>query len=242
MSANAKTKATSIGLASGPSAESEGFGRGQPTVKIMGREVRVLARLGWEAQEGERIDGASPVKGEGDGETAIVVKEELESDAGAQQMPEAVSTPMRPQRETAYWGLDLEALRSLNTNTASTPGRRTSMSTLPIYTPQSARAYLQKSFASASPASASASAGLAPAKRRSAAALAAEKEANLAMLLQALDMVFVSWSTVLVPEELDRRAWGWYVRVRPDVQGGQAGWGAKGEVRLGDILELRRKE
>ena len=67
-----------------------------------------------------------------------------------------------------------------------------------------------------------------------------EKERNLAMLLQALDLVYASWSHVLGREELDRRAWAWYVAVRPDVEHGVAGWGGKGEVKLSQILDLRR--
>jgi hypothetical protein len=39
---------------------------------------------------------------------------------------------------------------------------------------------------------------------------------------------------------LDKRAWAWYLRVRPDVQSGAQGWGEKGQVKLSDILALRR--
>lgn len=42
-------------------------------------------------------------------------------------------------------------------------------------------------------------------------------------------------------EDLDRRAWTWYVHVRPDVAGGERGWGQKGGVELREILELRRR-
>jgi len=52
--------------------------------------------------------------------------------------------------------------------------------------------------------------------------------------------VFKSWAEVLSKEDFDRRAWGWYVRIRPDVEEGKAGWGGKGEVRLAKVLELRR--
>ena len=62
------------------------------------------------------------------------------------------------------------------------------------------------------------------------------------MLLGALELLYQSWAHILSKEDLDRRAWGWYVRVRPDVASGQAGWGGKGIVRLADILELRRPE
>lgn len=39
-----KKKAVSIGLQKGMSADEEGWGYGQPRVKIMGREVAVLKR------------------------------------------------------------------------------------------------------------------------------------------------------------------------------------------------------
>jgi hypothetical protein len=68
----------------------------------------------------------------------------------------------------------------------------------------------------------------------------AEKEENLGLLLGALRIVFDSWADHLDAAELDRRAWGWYISVRPDVESGQAGWGAKGKVRLSDVLKLRR--
>ncbi|PHH81911.1 hypothetical protein CDD83_3447 [Cordyceps sp. RAO-2017] len=61
-------------------------------------------------------------------------------------------------------------------------------------------------------------------------------------LLGALRLLFASWAGVLGREGLDRRAWGWYVAVRPDVEAGPAGWGAKGTLRLATILALRRKE
>jgi uncharacterized protein YfaQ (DUF2300 family) len=67
-----------------------------------------------------------------------------------------------------------------------------------------------------------------------------EKERALGLLLQALDILFSSWASTLSPEELDRRAWSWYVRVRPDIQSGIAGWGEKGKVKLSDILALKR--
>lgn len=44
-----------------------------------------------------------------------------------------------------------------------------------------------------------------------------------------LDM---SWLTLL-----DR-----YIAVRPDVESGTAGWGAKGKIKLSDVLKLKRPE
>lgn len=138
--------------------------------------------------------------------------------------------------EPSLWGLDLEALRSRK---EVVPGHKNGHTGLPIYAAESARAYLLKSFASA-PSSDSPKLAF-PKKKPSAAVVAVEKERNLGNLLQSLDMLYASWVQVLSTEELDRRAWSWYVAVRPEVQDGVAGWGGKGEVKLGKILEMRRK-
>jgi hypothetical protein len=42
----------------------------------------------------------------------------------------------------------------------------------------------------------------------------------------------MSWLTLL-----DR-----YIAVRPDVESGTAGWGAKGKIKLSDVLKLKRAE
>lgn len=212
VSMNAKTKALSIGLENGSSAENEGWGQGQPRTRIMGREVRVLKRWGYEWRQ--RVK-EKKVKTEDSQET---LKQEEQDD-----------------EEPALWGLDLEALRASNSPLVS--GAQAANSTgLPVYSAESARAYLLKSFASMTPAAEDASA-----KKKSAAVLKAEKERNLALLLRALDMLYQSWAHVLGRDELDRRAWGWYVAVRPEVQDGVAGWGGKGEVKLSQILDLRRE-
>jgi hypothetical protein len=210
VSANSRSKAVSLGLEKGKSAEEEGWGQGQPSVKIMGREVRVLRRWGHDLQ------GV-------DGNQAIV------------DNPAEVADPEKGT-EPALWGLDLEALRQFNTSQQSNAHSRIS-GDLPIYTAQSARSYLLKSFATSSPLTDSSN----PRLKKSATALAVEKERNLGFLLGALDSLYSSWVHVLSKEELDRRAWGWYVNVRPEVETGVAGWGGKGEVRLADILCLRRK-
>lgn len=224
VSANSRSKAVSIGVESGPSAEAEGYGAGQPKVTIMGREISALKRWGYDPDEGTAEKGD---------------REPTSQDSDA-TLTEEIIKPEPGQKEPALWGLDLEALRSSSATSSSvsnhdvwpTPG-------LPIYTPPSARAYLLKSFASPPfpPTSTSTSP---PKKKPTAAALAAEKERNLALLLAALDILFASWAKVLGKAELDRRAWSWYVAVRPDVEGGVRGWGGKGEVRLGEILGLRR--
>lgn len=142
----------------------------------------------------------------------------------------------------ALWGLDMEGLEK-GSDTGS----------LPVHRPEGARSYILKSFLTppspASEGTASKSAekvnGETPSKKakkkKTQAQMQEENAKNLGMLLGALDMLFTSWAQWLSKEELDRRAWGWYVAVRPDVQDGIAGWGGKGVVKLGDILALRRR-
>ncbi len=212
VSMNSKTKAISLGLDKETSAENEGWGQGQPKIRIMGREVRIMKRWGYEWK-------AKP-----DGDT---IKAEDSQDT-VKQEEQAVDEP-------ALWGLDLEALRSSNGPLVS-GAQGANRSGLPIYNAESARAYLLKSFASAPSDQEEPSP-----KKKSAAALKAEKERNLAFLLQALDLLYQSWAHVLSRDELDRRAWAWYVSVRPEVEHGVAGWGGKGEVKLSKIIDLRRK-
>lgn len=131
----------------------------------------------------------------------------------------------------ALWGLDLEAMQRNDAPvTGGTAGG------MPIYRPESARSYIMKAFGSPPPATDG------PAKKKTGAALQKEKEDNLGLLLGSLDMLFASWSEHISGDELDRRAWTWYVQTRPDVESGVAGWGGKGKVLLSNILNLRRKD
>lgn len=170
--------------------------------------------------------------------------------------------------EEAVWGLDLEAMRTKTTNpsgynkaTAAAAASSSSSSMLGglvIHRPEAARNYLLRSFASASAtatispdsgnvasssrtSTATTSTTTIPTKKKSAKEQNTEKEQNLALLLGALRHLFDSWADRLTPEELDRRAWGWYMAVRPAVDSGPSGWGAKGVLRLKDILTLKRK-
>ncbi|RMZ71489.1 impact [Pyrenophora seminiperda CCB06] len=212
-SMNSRTKAAHIGVESATPAEEEGWGEGQPLVRIMTRDVRVMKRWGYEW--------------EGD--------------------DEATQSTLETPREPALWGVDLEALKKANQPDAPRSSKGGS-SDLPIYTAQSARAYLMKAFESPplevikeeeikSEEGGTKTKGKA---KRTAAVIVAEKERNLGLLLGALELLYKSWAQVLSREDLDKRAWGWYVRVRPDVAQGAAGWGNKGNVRLSDILDLRR--
>ena len=219
VSVNSRTKAISLGIEKGNTAEDEGWGQGQPKIRIMGRDIRVMKRWGYEWN--------------GKSEQEVIKKEGSDSlDSQTTLKQEG-----RSEEEPALWGLDLEALRSSN-GPVLAGAQGANGSGLPIYTAQSARAYLLKSFASAP---SSSSDEVSPKKKKSVAALRDDKEKNLAMLLRALDLLYESWAHILARDELDRRAWAWYVAVRPDVEHGVAGWGGKGEVKLEQILNLRRK-
>lgn len=216
-SMNSQTKAAHIGLAKGQSAEDEGWGEGQPLVRVMTREIRVMKRWGYEWED--EIDA-----------TQDTVK----------SSPDTVVD--EKQKEPALWGVDLEALKKANQ-----PGAlrrpQSGQDNLPIYSAQSARAYLMRAFEKP-PGDEIKKEGDTATKtktvKRSAASTAAEKERNLGLLLGALELLYQSWATTLSKDDLNKRAWAWYVRVRPEVASGAAGWGGKGKVQLSDILGLRR--
>ncbi|KFY11664.1 hypothetical protein V492_04333 [Pseudogymnoascus sp. VKM F-4246] len=350
VSANSRSKAVSIGITKGTSAEDDGWGQGQPKVKVMGREVHILKRDGYylgasggssaneessAANEGIRAPGSdtgstnvSPdirdsatmdgshwavsqsvtlkkstfsgraigVKSASDarsqkqelisgnpelrdashnitawrvqGDHGGIIEEcndDGESGGGrhilailqsmdlvgilvvvtrwyggimlgtdrwklmAQVCHDALSQRLRVAGtigNEALWGLDLEAMRSRN------PSGGGVGSGLPIHQPDGARSYIMKAFAPS---------GDATTKKKTGIALQREKERNLGLLLGALELLFGSWVEHIGADELDRRAWSWYVQVRPEVESGAAGWGGKGEVKLMDILNLRRK-
>ncbi|KAI1458217.1 hypothetical protein F4805DRAFT_151051 [Annulohypoxylon moriforme] len=171
----------------------------------------------------------------------------------------------------AVWGLDLEAMKnkSGSTGSASSRSHEAGVVGMPIHRPEAAKAYLYKSFAIrvdnsdnsvSEPIAAGGLADQAPdlstpntpkgsasgsksiVKKKTAKVLELEKEENVARLLGAIRLLYDSWADHLSIGELDRRAWGWYVAVRPEVESGPSGWGAKGQLRLATILALRRKE
>ena len=222
VSTTSRARAVSLGIqdiSKDEEAQEARLGEGQPRVTIMGKELRVLKRWGyeWRADVKSEASEHAQAKREGDDDAA---KDDGQRDDGT----ETESGP-------ALWALDLEALRRSNSAAPVLGG-----SNLPIYTPQSARAYLLKSFDSP-PASEGA-----PAKKPSTKARAAVKEENAGKLLKALDILYASWAETLSPDELDKRTWSWYVKVRPDVESGVAGWGGKNGVALADILALKRAD
>ena len=228
VSTNGRSKAVSLGIETGKSAEDEGWGQGQPVIRLMGREIRVMKRWGYDwktepqGDEGKNNDNP-PDLASGHPLDASTTRDGESIIAAVESCP-------------ALWGLDLEARRSSNRTRGPNALPAKPETTLPIHTPQSARSYLLKSFASAAPNSPNSVARKKPAK-----ALEAEKEHNLGLLLGAVDLLYSSWAKSLPHEELDRRSWAWYVAVRPEVPTGAAGWGGKGVVKLSEILALRKK-
>ena len=215
VSANSRSKAVSLGIESGQSAEQEGWGDGQPMVKVLGREIRVLKRWDYNPREGQP-ETLSSLK-EGDQATVSALEFLGRSDIDdADKMP-------------PLWGVDLEAARSSQSKAGSK-----NRGGLPIYTAQSARLYLLRSISSVQQ-------SVARSKSKSNTVLGQEKEESVASLLSAIDSVCRSWASNLKKDELDRRAWAWYLKVRPDVQSGVQGWGQKGQVKLSDIFALRNE-
>ncbi|KAL2162168.1 hypothetical protein VTH06DRAFT_7081 [Thermothelomyces fergusii] len=390
VSANSRSKAVSLGLERGPSADEEGWGEGQPRVKVMGREIAVLKRGGYEWKEEEEEEEEEVVvvvvgeQGARAAEAPRRVKPETTASSAA-ATPEpasrstwAVSEPitlkdstfvaraahigdpsqrsllvqslldekphlktaahnawayrirpppeassdarvredsfddgetgcgdlmLRVMREAgavdtlvvltrwfggtllgpdrwrlmrncvsaalaerlrktgagltlggeALWGLDLEAMRAKRTTLVGGHGSGsearaiTGAAGMQIHRPEQARAYLLRSFGSAAEetegdGTAGSTAGKSTKKTKTQRESEAERAENLGLLLGALRIVFDSWANHLGPAELDWRAWGWYIAVRPDVESGRAGWGAKGTIRLSDVLKLRRPE
>lgn len=218
VSANSRSKAISLGIEPASSADhgdekDRKLEEGQPKVRVLGREIAVLKRWDYDPAEG----GPGRKGEEGD------------------DAEEKVGTGLPP-----LWGLDLDALRRNDSigSAGMTAGRarNQTMSTLPVHTPESARSYLLKSFALFRE---NDDEGANKSKKKTADSTA-ERERCLGLLLQALDTLFSSWASTLSAEELDRRAWSWYVRVRPEIQSGVAGWGEKGSLKLADILSLKR--
>lgn len=242
VSVTSRARAVSLGIENGQSAEEMGMGVGQATVEIMGKELRVLKRWGYDwKDDGPRSKTESSIETQQDlkdEETRIKPEPPTEEQSQQQNQEEA-----QEQEETnpPLWGLDLESLKkaSASDNIPTLAKAQTPSTTnMPIHTPQAARAYLLKSFDNPPDQASSTTSSKKPS---STAGKAADKERNLGMLLRALDLLYKSWVGTVGAAELDRRVWGWYIRVRPAVEQGVAGWGGKNEVKLGEILGLRRE-
>ena len=230
VSINSRSKAVSLGLQRGKAADEDGWGEGHPKIRLMGRQIRVLKRWGYNPAD-------DVTRGEGLGETKREDASGIDGSASARIKADLEDAPVQENAEPALWGLDLEALRTAN-GLESGPSAVTDTGGLPIYNAQSAKAYLLRSFTSM-PSALEADDQTPPTKKTHAETVV-ECEQNLALLLGALDILYSSWSPHITGEDLDSRAWQWYVHVRPDVQQGVAGWGGKGPVHLVKILDLQR--
>lgn len=265
---NSRRKALSLGLEKGASAEDEGWGKGQPVVELMGSSIKVMKRWGYEWEDCSKklqvehfgfkdsreenmakqnsIAGDAP-KGDSKGDDVTSVDFNPQDAKGSQpplssfksllhsnpsSTPQNLLTPSSD--DTPLWALDLEALRNASPTFSSRSHSSSSNCHLPIHTPQSAHSYLLKSFKT--PSSSAPSSSKKPLKQEE----RNQQEKNLALVLQALDLLYASWAPVLSAKELDRRTWGWYECVRPAVKQGVEGWGQRGEVRLEKVLGLRR--
>jgi hypothetical protein len=355
VSANSRSKAVHLGLEKGPSAEAEGWGEGQPRVRVLGREIAVLKRGGYEWRGEETISEDKPdtqtqstsstatleavppknpwaasqpvtlksstfiarathitdanqrrnlvaslldanptlktathnawayritlpggrIREEAfdDGETGCgdlmlrVMRDASAVDAlvvltrwfgGIMLGPDrwrimrncvnnALSERLRRGGHEvtlggeAVWGLDLEAARTKGTTvggygSGTKQYQATGVIGMQTHRPEAARAYLLKSFTTAPTEGDEKTTK----KKMTVKAIEAEKADNLGLLLGALRIVLESWADYLTPAELDKRAWLWYIAVRPEVDSGPSGWGAKGTLRLSEILKLKR--
>lgn len=259
---NSRRKALSLGLEKGASAEDEGWGQGQPVVKLMGNSIKVMKRWGYDVQvehcgfndsrevitgKQDSIADYTPKSGSKGDDVGLVVSSPLYA-KGSQPPFNSLKSllhsnpsstpqnlPSSPPDDTPLWALDLEALRNSSTTSSSRSNSSSSGCHLPIHTPQSAHSYLLKSFHTPSSSAPPSSKRALEQEERN------KQEKNLALVLQALDLLYASWASVLSAQELDQRTWGWYECVRPEVKQGVEGWGQRGEIRLGKVLGLRRQ-
>jgi hypothetical protein len=240
VSVTSRARAVNLGIENGQSAEELGMGIGQATVTIMGKELRVLKRWGYDWKD-DNVQPKSELSDHDDtqDDDAQIKLESTIQEEKPDVEDDSHQTEQTTEDQPPLWGLDLEALKKASSTTepptlSKAKAQSANTTNMPIHTPQAARAYLLKSFdnqPSDQP----------PSKKTSAATKAADQERNLGMLLRALDLLYQSWIDTIGPAELDRKVWGWYIRVRPAVEQGVAGWGGKNEVKLADILALRRE-
>ncbi|KAL8728301.1 MAG: hypothetical protein Q9181_005393, partial [Wetmoreana brouardii] len=212
MSMGAKSKAIHLGIQSGKTAEDEGWGEGQPRIKIMGRELRVMRRWGYEWQNngGGKKQESDSIKQEEKPEeqhsvlahttspdTEIDTQETIKGDPSPPSPHHKDNKPPSPVPETdtepPLWALNLETLRSTSNTTALLSSTTsTSGTNLPIHDPHSARNYILRVFATA-PSHSTTTTNVppnpssSPAKAKKAPQMKEneEKERNLALLLHA---------------------------------------------------------
>ncbi|KAF4550975.1 Hypothetical protein D9617_15g043290 [Elsinoe fawcettii] len=185
VSLGSQSKAKAIGLQKTPTAEDEGWSKGQPTVKVMNREISVLKRWGYDWK-------SAAVAGN---ESAAADTEEVKPN----------SNDLDEGELPALWAIDLEQLKHLNGPLTFSSASTAETAGLPVYSPQAAKGYVLRSFETA-PKSGEAEDGK-PAKKKTTVIAASERAANVACLLRALELLFESWASTLTFDELDKRSW-----------------------------------
>ncbi|KAF9875987.1 hypothetical protein CkaCkLH20_06433 [Colletotrichum karsti] len=141
---------------------------------------------------------------------------------------EALSERLRlPRGEVAHdgvalWALDLQSMSNNSMGKSSQSRSRNDWNQTIVgaatHRPESARAYLLKSFPSEDEAGEQPEEGNKPksrSKKTSKSDLEAEKLQNLGRLLGALRLLYESWASHLTPVEMDRRAWTWTNSAKP---------------------------
>ena len=122
-----KARALYLGIDTGNSAEQEGFGEGQPSVWITGKEIRVLRRWGYEWKDGDE-------------KVLTGVREGSSTQANAESTNDG--SELEIDEQPPLWALDLEALKKSNTiDSAPALGqmKKDGESNLPIHRPEAAR-------------------------------------------------------------------------------------------------------
>ena len=250
VSANSRTKARSLGIdTAAPSAEDAGWAQGQPTVKVLGRSISVLRRVGydWDYEKGETTSVSPPSIG-------FDSKKETVPEGGSSKSPHAEtgspahkSNVLSPKQDNdddnlpALWGLDLEGDRKSSDGRQHSRyggydgGSRGQSTHLPVFRAEPARDYLFRSFSEHEH-----DPNQLDSVQKAKATSMPAKEIALSVLLGAIDHVCQSWAPTLSRDELDRHVWRWYIAVRPEIEGGISGWGQKGKVHLSAILDLKR--
>ena len=105
VSTTSRSRAVYLGIESGLSAGEEGFGEGQPSVTIMGKELRVLRRWGYEWRAEAGVNNSS---------TQGTLKTESQEQADAIKTEEedlAQKAADPGEEQPALWALDLEAMK-----------------------------------------------------------------------------------------------------------------------------------
>ena len=212
VSAGAQSKAKSIGLSSGPTAEEDGWAMGQPKLRVMGRQVAVMRR---QTLPPLQVD---------DDHTAVKAEQDVTA------------------AHDAFWGLDLEALKKSNGPLiADKHGRGQTGPPIHTAEGARNYLLRSMNIVSGTQLEPLPEKKSPKAKRPVASDVARKKEEAAAVVLKAISIVCESWKNTLTPDELDRRAQTWYALSRPEVAQGPSGWGQRGQIHLADILRLKRE-